>query len=207
MTTPAIKPQIISRTVTHDVMTGAAIKLVRDGTVVDDIPVSNASYPDPEQVPEAWVSLGFGGSFDLTPDEKVIETEQVLDDGRIAKHKESLLLGMTLNFQSVQMSPEAYELMTGAKGPLEDGKETQLAARSSNMIEGWLIINVMRSQDQAAKLKPIIAHGKLHLKTPPKGGTSDYAKPEWEFIVDMAAGELNTVTPANIQQLKQAVAA
>lgn len=207
MTEPTIKPQIISRIVTHDVMTGAAVKLVRDGTVVDGVTVSNASYPDPDQVPEAWVSLGFGGGFDLTPDEKVIETEQVLDDGRIAKHKESLLLGMTLNFQSTQMSPEAYELMTGAKGPLDDGKETQLAARSSNMIEGWLIINVMRSQDQAAKLKPIIAHGKLHLKTPPKGGTSDYAKPEWEFIVDMAAGELNTVTPANIQQLKQAVAA
>lgn len=207
MAEPTIKPQIISRVVTHDVMTGAAVKLVRDGTVVDGVTVSNASYPDPDQVPEAWVSLGFGGGFDLTPDEKVIETEQVLDDGRIAKHKESLLLGMTLNFQSTQMSPEAYELMTGAKGPLDDGKETQLAARSSNMIEGWLIINVMRSQDQAAKLKPIIAHGKLHLKTPPKGGTSDYAKPEWEFIVDMAAGELNTVTPANIQQLKQADAA
>lgn len=207
MAEPTIKPQIISRVVTHDVMTGAAVKLVRDGTVVDGVTVSNASYPDPDQVPEAWVSLGFGGGFDLTPDEKVIETEQVLDDGRIAKHKESLLLGMTLNFQSTQMSPEAYELMTGAKGPLDDGKETQLAARSSNMIEGWLIINVMRSQDQAAKLKPIIAHGKLHLKTPPKGGTSDYTKPEWEFIVDMAAGELNTITPANIQQLKQADAA
>lgn len=207
MAEPTIKPQIISRVVTHDVMTGAAVKLVRDGTVVDGVTVSNASYPDPDQVPEAWVSLGFGGGFDLTPDEKVIETEQVLDDGRIAKQKESLLLGMTLNFQSTQMSPEAYELMTGAKGPLEDGKETQLAARSSNMIEGWLLINVMRSQDQTAKLKPIIAHGKLHLKTPPKGGTSDYAKPEWEFIVDMAAGELNTITPANIQQLKQADAA
>lgn len=207
MTTPVIKPQIISRTVTHDVMTGAAIKLVRDGAVVDGVTVSNVSYPDPEQAPEAWVGLGFGGSFDLTPDEKVIETEQVLDDGRIAKHKESLLLGMTLNFQTVQMSPEAYELMTGANGPLKDGEETQLAARSSNMIEGWIVINVMRSQDQAAKLKPIIAHGKLHLKTPPKGGTSDYAKPEWEFIVDMAAGALNTITPANIQQLKQEAAA
>lgn len=206
MTTPVIKPQIISRTVTHDVMTGAAVKLVRDGTVVDGATVSNASYPDPETAPEAWVGLGLGGGFDLTPDEKVIETEQVLDDGRIAKHKESLLLGMTINFQTVQMSPEAYELMTGAKGPLEDGKETQLAARSGNMIDGWLIINVMRSQDQAAKLKPIIAHGKLHLKTPPKGGTSDYAKPEWEFIVDMAAGALNTITPANIQQLSAVTA-
>lgn len=198
-----IVPSIKSRVITHDVMTGAAVRLVRDGTVVDDVAVSGMNYPDPEQVPEVWVSLGFGGSFDLTPDEKVIEVEQVLDDGRIAKHKESLLLGMTLNFQSVQMSPEAYELMTGAKGPLKDGVETQLAARSSNMIEGWLMIHVIRSQDQAAKLKPIIAHGKLRLKTPPKGGTSDYAKPEWEFVVDMAAGELNTITPVNIQQLAE----
>lgn len=201
MTTPSITPTILTRTVSHDVMTGAAIRLVRDGTSVDDVPVSRTSYPDPEQTPEAWVHLGFGGSFDLTPDEKTIETEQILDDGRLAKHKEILLLGMTLNFQTVQMSPEAYELMTGAKGPLADGVETQLAARSSNMITGWMIINVMRSQDQSAKIQPIIAHGSLHLKTPPKGGTSDYAKPEWEFIVDMLAGVMNTLTPANIQTL------
>lgn len=63
MATPTIKPQIISRVVTHDVMTGAAIKLVRDGTVVDDVTVSATSYPDPEQVPEAWVSLGFGAAL------------------------------------------------------------------------------------------------------------------------------------------------
>ena len=35
MAEPTITPQIKSRVITHDVMTGAAVRLVRDGTVVD----------------------------------------------------------------------------------------------------------------------------------------------------------------------------
>lgn len=44
MAEPTITPQIKSRVITHDVMTGAAVRLVRDGTVVDGVTVSATSY-------------------------------------------------------------------------------------------------------------------------------------------------------------------
>lgn len=192
-------PTIKTRVVQHDVLAIVDIKLARDGVTVDNKTTSSINMPDPDTAAEAWLSLGRGSNFVPVPEEKALTVEEFADDGTPTSHKDYLPMGLSFKFLCSQMSPEAYELMLGIEGPIDDNKPLPIAARGSNTIEGWITLSLLRAQDKSAKVGPIQAHGRLRLSTQPQAQI-DYAKPEFEFILDVG-NPLNTATMANIQAL------
>ncbi|MEG0724334.1 MAG: hypothetical protein RR419_08985 [Akkermansia sp.] len=197
---------IKSRNVGFDILSVVKIKFARDGQAISSPPasvVSASNMPDLSTATALWQSLGKGSNFQVTKDEKTVEVEVCADDGRIVKHKDFMLLGMSFSFLLGEMSPEAYELLFGVAGQIDDGKPAEIGASGAGTIEGWISLGLSRAQSREDKITPITAHGRLHLKTNPQG-QSDYAKPEFEFIIDLG-NSLNTITALGVQSLNAAI--
>lgn len=195
-----IVPSIATRVVQHDMLAIVGIKFSRDGVVVDGKPTNSVNLPDVDTVPLAWPALGRASNFSAAQEEKAITVEEFAEDGTPVTHKDWIPMGLTFKFLLSEMPPEAYELMFGVAGPIDNAKSTQIAARGSNSIDGWISLSLLRGQDKTDKVSPVVAHGKLHLVTQPQAQV-DYAKPEFEFIVDRG-NPLNTATFVGIQTIK-----
>lgn len=195
----ATTPTITKRTMRHDILGPSKILFARAGTIVDTNTVSASFHPDPETAEEAWADMGEPGNFQPTLNGQDITVKKCLRDGTWTDYKEDIISDMTLSFAGTQMTPEAYELMFGLKGRIDDSKPQQLAARGSLSIQGWLLVEVKRTQDGTDVIQQLIAWGRLKIKTAPNM-QMDFAKPEFDFIVELG-NPMSTLTPANIQTL------
>ena len=196
-TPPVIAPKYTRRAVDHDVLTLSHVSFCAASTTVDGVAVSATSLPDYADAAEAWRDIGRASNMTPNKESKTLEVIEGTPTGAWMKHKESINQSFSLSWVSSMLSPEALQLAFGIAGPIEDDKPMQLAAAGSNGIEGWLRIEVKKSQDGTDKIKELYAWGRLTLKTAPTI-QDDFVKPEFEFFVDPGV-LLATVTFAGVQ--------
>ena len=185
---------------------GSRLWIVRIGTTVTNgtgssattTPVSDSFVPDaPTSLaePGVWTPLGKLKDFKVQTDYKSADVEGVDDSGGYVTTELKLATKQKLQFQTNDITPEAFELTFGIKGPIASGAEKALFENKSGGIEIWAAIDLTDAYRSETGLATILVRGVLSLQNPLEA-KSDPAQADYE--INVKANPLATFTEGAI---------
>lgn len=185
---------------------GSRLWIVRLGTEVTSgagssattTAVSDSFVPDaPTSLaePGVWTPLGKLKEFKVQTDYKSADVEGVDDSGSYKVTELKLATKRKIQFQTNDITPEAFELTFGLKGALTSGAEKELFESGSDSIEVWAAIDLTDAYRSETGLATILVRGSLSLQNPLEA-KSDPAQADYE--INVKANSLATFTEGAI---------
>lgn len=185
---------------------GSRLWIVRIGTEVNSgsgssattTAVSDRFVPEPPESlaePGVWTPLGKLKEFKVQTDYKTSDLEGVDDSGGYDITELKLATKQKLQFQTNDITPEAFELTFGLKGPLTSGAEKAMFENKRGGIEVWAAIDLTDAYRSETGLATLLVRGVLSLQNPLEA-KSDPAQADYE--INVKANSLSTFTEGAI---------
>ena len=168
---------------------GARLWVVRTGTEVTDgsdtAVVGDSFVPEaPTSLaqPGAWTTLGKLRTFKPQTDYKTADVEGVDDSGAYKVTELKLATKRKYQFETNDITPEAFELTFGLKGAITSGVEKTPFENASDSIEVWAFVDLTDAYRSETDLAKLCVRGTLSLQNPLEA-KSDPASAAYELMV------------------------